>query len=793
MKPAKALLSAALVVLGLLVPARSQAESPEAMRQIDEQIVAWLEQLEANAENAALSQRSSALSASSTLVTRAGGIHTCLPTCDTRDGQFLSIAGTDLQTLAGDRILLRVLVPAGEASFTIGIFDGDSGGAWDLTQPRAPGVPLEYTLIVDPDGDGVGPVMGVWDGSTMPDDAWFEMAFATGADAQLPSGTYSYLLQIRSTDFFVPNNWSNFKIRTSGSLSTSITVSPVAFAFTGPLFSAREGNILYPNASVGDLTTTTYDGTWRFFLEAFETPTFLELWDGDLDRGAANQPLTYDTDDPDTPNAPFLPGWADPTGARPEGVAFVITCGSERSATGCPADDRANASLFRRSPSIEFTLTDPNGVAYRNANPSGNREWEQFKVSTAPFDPTQMDYSTISLPPGIYEVRADGVDLSNLNAWRFFDAVLGVCEDGTPCVPLPRPYLVGDTVWFDVDGDGIQDPGEPGIAGVVVNLVDSAGHVIASATTDADGLYTIGVEAGVWTVEVDASSFKDGAPLAGLSTTTGNVLTFTVVDDNVLTYDFGYNLGSQIVECNACEGKVSSLTFLFNGSAPAEVTITGRRGADKATPLFSGMLLPGEIFTVGAPASGNGGFAGTLGTEIAIYVDGALHAEVHTSCSLPIGPGLVAGDFEVLAGESKYGGALCPLDGGDDGGGGEPPLGTGTLGYWKNHSEAWPVDTITVGGLLYSKGDALALLGTSSKGDKTYDLFHQLVPAILNVLIGNESSCIDSTLAAADDWLAAHPVGSQVKAKQWGTSGGEDLHDTLDDYNNGRLCAPHRT
>jgi hypothetical protein len=97
-----------------------------------------------------------------------------------------------------------------------------------------------------------------------------------------------------------------------------------------------------------------------------------------------------------------------------------------------------------------------------------------------------------------------------------------------------------------------------------------------------------------------------------------------------------------------------------------------------------------------------------------------------------------------------------------------------------------------VGGVTYSKDQAIALLKTSGQGDKTYDLFHQLVPAILNVALGNEASCIEATIAAAHAWLVSHPVGSKVKGKAWTTSGGGALHGTLDDYNNGRLCAPHR-
>ncbi len=120
--------------------------------------------------------------------------------------------------------------------------------------------------------------------------------------------------------------------------------------------------------------------------------------------------------------------------------------------------------------------------------------------------------------------------------------------------------------------------------------------------------------------------------------------------------------------------------------------------------------------------------------------------------------------------------------------------GTGTIGYWKTHPEAWPVQSIVVGNVSYTKANAIALLSTPSRGDKSIDLAKQLIGAKLNVLIGNASSCISSTITAADAWLVLHPVGSNVSGSSaaWTTGGGSVLHTTMDDYNNGRLCAPHR-
>lgn len=56
--------------------------------------------------------------------------------------------------------------------------------------------------------------------------------------------------------------------------------------------------------------------------------------------------------------------------------------------------------------------------------------------------------------------------------------------------PLPLAGL-GNYVWFDVNQDGLQDAGEPGVAGVLVTLYAADGTtILASASTDGDGGYS---------------------------------------------------------------------------------------------------------------------------------------------------------------------------------------------------------------------------------------------------------------------------------------------------------------
>ncbi|GEM_PF-285563 len=52
------------------------------------------------------------------------------------------------------------------------------------------------------------------------------------------------------------------------------------------------------------------------------------------------------------------------------------------------------------------------------------------------------------------------------------------------------PASVGDFVWEDTNGNGIQDAGEPGIAGVFVMLTDCNGNWMGQTFTDANGAYS---------------------------------------------------------------------------------------------------------------------------------------------------------------------------------------------------------------------------------------------------------------------------------------------------------------
>ena len=82
---------------------------------------------------------------------------------------------------------------------------------------------------------------------------------------------------------------------------------------------------------------------------------------------------------------------------------------------------------------------------------------------------------------------------------------------------------------------------------------------------------------------------------------------------------------------------------------------------------------------------------------------------------------------------------------------------TYTQGYWKNHPEDWPTDSLTIGGVTYSDSALMDLLQMSPRRDASMNLAHQLIAARLNV--ANDASVpfeVDLVLADAEDWMAAN-------------------------------------
>jgi protocatechuate 3,4-dioxygenase beta subunit len=159
---------------------------------------------------------------------------------------------------------------------------------------------------------------------------------------------------------------------------------------------------------------------------------------------------------------------------------------------------------------------------------------------------------------------------------------------------LQPTVSVGDLVWFDADRDGVQDAGEPGIAGVTVRLLDEDGVLVGSTTTDAEGRYRFdGLPYGTYTAVVELP-----ARLADLTPT------LTGIGDPELDSSFG-SATSRLLDSPGAEDL--SLDF---GFWQPQVAVGDRVWFDEdrdgiqdpGEPGIAGVKLGLEVFDVAAQA-----------------------------------------------------------------------------------------------------------------------------------------------------------------------------------------------
>ena len=132
-----------------------------------------------------------------------------------------------------------------------------------------------------------------------------------------------------------------------------------------------------------------------------------------------------------------------------------------------------------------------------------------------------------------------------------------VTEINAPSVALLS--AIGNYVWEDLNGNGIQDFGEPGIADVYVGLNNHLDVLVAVALTDADGFYL----------------FEDVIP--------GEYyLTFGNVDGYELTFA---NLGGSDLTDSDVDGSNGAFTTVTTTLSPGETDLTWDAGFYRCVPM----------------------------------------------------------------------------------------------------------------------------------------------------------------------------------------------------------------
>ena len=110
-------------------------------------------------------------------------------------------------------------------------------------------------------------------------------------------------------------------------------------------------------------------------------------------------------------------------------------------------------------------------------------------------------------------------------------------------------------------------------------------------------------------------------------------------------------------------------------------------------------------------------------------------------------------------------------------------------GYWKNHPDVWPVNSLALGNETYTQAELADLLNGPTRGDTSLILAQQLIAAKLNVANGADNSTIAATIAAANTWFASYTGNLPYNVSLSLPEGQEAvaMANTLEQYNNGIL------
>ena len=254
----------------------------------------------------------------------------------------------------------------------------------------------------------------------------------------------------------------------------------------------------------------------------------------------------------------------------PAGLTYVSATGTSWGAATVAGQDISlvygGADLINGASAtvITVTATVNAGVA------SGTTLTNLSFVSPSPSQP-QAETIPVGTTNGGYE---DGSNTTGSNN-----------DDSKPITVSAVPtYAIGNRIWLDMGtgantNNGTLDSGETPIAGVVVNVLNSSNTVVGTSTTDAGGYYRVdNLPAGTYTVQIPASNFAAGAPLAGLLSSTGADTSFAsaAADNNK---DHG-------IDATAAVELTSGIV-----SAPVTLSASNPTG-DAETPVACGQRRP---------------------------------------------------------------------------------------------------------------------------------------------------------------------------------------------------------
>jgi hypothetical protein len=229
---------------------------------------------------------------------------------------------------------------------------------------------------------------------------------------------------------------------------------------------------------------------------------------------------------------------------------------------------------------VQVTITPATGPAISVTTGANG----VYTAPTVPIGPATIDVDNTTLPPGVTQTA--GVDPSTLNVIPGTISNAGV--DGYRPPPAAGAGSVIGLVFFDLDNNGFQGPGESGIPGVSVAVTAQNGQTVV-AVTDGSGLYLASnVAPGTATVDVVDSTLPPGVThtIAGVDPSTVVVPASTTVSAG----SDGYR--PTITPPGGPIGSVTGIVFLDNnGNGAQESNEPGLPGVSVLITAANGQIV----------------------------------------------------------------------------------------------------------------------------------------------------------------------------------------------------------
>jgi hypothetical protein len=115
---------------------------------------------------------------------------------------------------------------------------------------------------------------------------------------------------------------------------------------------------------------------------------------------------------------------------------------------------------------------------------------------------------------------------------------------------------------------------------------------------------------------------------------------------------------------------------------------------------------------------------------------------------------------------------------------------TYTQGYWKNHTDVWPLKSLMLGAVSYNGSQLLQILNRPAQGNGLVMLAHQLIAAKLSIANGANPTAVQQTIIGADSMiggLIVPPSGNGYLSPNQTSN----LTETLTEYNEGTVGPGH--